>query len=293
MADRAVRTGVTSRRTRSQPPLPGIDAGELLSWGSSHRRDLPWRRTRDPWLVLVSEVMLQQTQVDRVVTTFLDFCDRYPTPADMAVVPLSDVVRRWQGLGYPRRARYLHTTAVTVAERFDGVVPDRTEALIALPGVGPYTARAVQAFAFGASVGVVDTNVGRVLARWSGSRLRPSAAQAMADALVPVRKGWVWNQSILDFAAAVCTKRSPSCSECILREGCAWAGVGEDPAVGSAAVSRSQAPFEGSLRQARGVLLSRLSDGPCPVQEASVPAAESLAADGLIVRRGGDWELSD
>jgi A/G-specific adenine glycosylase len=211
----------------------------------------------------------------------------------MAEVPLSDVLRRWQGLGYPRRARNLHTAAAVLVHRHRGIVPDRRDELLALPGVGPYTARAVQAFAFGATVGVLDTNVGRVLARWSGSRLRPADAQALADALVPRGEGWAWNQSLLDFAADVCTKRTPSCVQCRVRAGCGWAGAGADPAVGSAAVSRPQAPFQGSLRQARGVLLSRLADGPCPVGEAWAPAAESLAEDGLIARRGGDWVLAD
>ena len=270
-----------------------VDPRALLEWGDGNRRDLPWRATRDPWLVLVSEVMLQQTQVDRVRGRFVEFREAYPTPSAMAAVPLSEVVRRGQGLGYPRRARNLHAAAGLVVERHGGRVPERREDLLALPGVGPYTARAVQAFAFGATVGVLDTNVGRVLARWSGRRLRPAEAQELADALVPAGKGWAWNQSLLDFAATTCTKRSPACHRCVLRHRCGWAGTGEDPAVGSASVSRAQAPFEGSLRQARGALLARLAERPCPAGEVAAEVAESLVADGLVARRGDEWVLSD
>jgi A/G-specific adenine glycosylase len=155
----------------------------LLAWGEGHLRDLPWRATRDPWAVLVSEVMAQQTGVDRVVPYWHAFLARFPTPGDCAAAPVGEVVRLWSGLGYNRRAVNLHGCARAVVERHAGTLPDRLDHLLALPGVGPYTARAVLAFAYERPVGVVDTNVGRVLARWAGRALRPAEAQSLADAL--------------------------------------------------------------------------------------------------------------
>ena len=143
----------------------------MLAWGAPRLRDLPWRRTRDPWLVLVSEVMLQQTQAQRVIPKWQSFCAAYPTPTACAAAPLGDVLRLWQGLGYPRRARDLHRAAVAIEAAHDGEVPADLDALLALPGIGPYTARAVLAFAYERDVGVVDTNIARVLARTSGERL--------------------------------------------------------------------------------------------------------------------------
>ena len=285
----------------------------LLAWGTAHRRDLPWRHTRDPWRVLVSEVMLQQTQVDRVLPRYLDWVGEYPTPAAQAAAPLADVLRRWQGLGYPRRARNLRAAATLVVERHGGVVPDDLDALLALPGVGPYTARAVLAFAHERDVGVVDTNVGRVLARWAGRPLRPAEAQSTADALVPPGRAWDWNQSLFDLGALTCAKRAPLCGACPVGPWCSWRGGGgapdgasveavvgaiADPADGSAAVSRPQARFAGSHREARGRLLRALGDGPvaAAVVAADAPgrnAAESLRVDGLIELRGGEWVLSD
>lgn len=159
-------------------------AETVLAWGARHLRDLPWRATRDAWAILVSEVMAQQTGVDRVVPYWHDFLARFPTPAACAAAPVGDVVRLWSGLGYNRRAVNLHRCAVAVVESHAGTLPDDLDALLGLPGVGPYTARAVLAFAFEQPVGVVDTNVGRVLARWECRSLGPSDAQALADSLV-------------------------------------------------------------------------------------------------------------
>ena len=142
----------------------------LLAWGRTSRRDLPWRRTRDPWAVVVSEVMLQQTQAARVVPRFESFLRLWPTPSSLAAASLSDVLIEWSGLGYPRRARYLHIAAHHLVVHNDGNVPDRLDELLALPGIGAYTARAVLAFAFESDVGVVDTNIARVLARRAGRR---------------------------------------------------------------------------------------------------------------------------
>lgn len=274
-----------------------MNPGALLAWAAEHGRDLPWRRTRDPWAVLVSEVMLQQTQVARVQHRWPVFLDRFPTPAACGAAPLAEVLRGWQGLGYPRRARNLHATAVAVVDRHDGQLPDILDELLALPGIGPYTARAVLAFAFERDVAVVDTNVGRILARQRGERLTPATAQAAADELVPVDHGWSWNQALLDLGALVCGKRAPDCDRCPVRSTCAWrGGPGPDPAVGSAAVSGRQAPFEGSDRQARGRVLAALAAGPVLVDDAAAvmqrPTSEAggivagLVTDGLVERRG-------
>jgi len=233
----------------------------LLAWMEAEHRDLPWRRSRDPWAVLVSELMLQQTQVARVVLRWAQFLDRFPTPLACASSPVAEVIDEWAGLGYNRRAVNLHRCAVVVVDRHGGALPADLDALRALPGIGPYTARAVLAFAFERDVAVVDTNVGRVLARVGGSPLSPGDAQRAADSWVPAGQGWAWNQGMLDLGAAVCTKRSPSCGACPLRRWCAWHRVGlvaPDPAVGSAAVSAGQSRFEGSDRQGRGRLVDAL-----------------------------------
>ena len=156
--------------------------GLVLSWWDRHRRDLPWRDTRDPWAVLIAEIMAQQTQVNRVVPRWHEFLERWPTPAVLAAASLADVLRAWQGLGYPRRAANLHRSAqVVVADPgLGGSLPDTLEGLLALPGIGPYTARAVLAFAHEADVGVVDTNTGRILTRVGGRRLGARAAQVAA-----------------------------------------------------------------------------------------------------------------
>ena len=265
----------------------------LLTWGLAQLRDLPWRRTRDPWAVLVSEVMLQQTQVDRVIPRWLEFLDVYPTAPTCASAPLGDVLRLWQGLGYPRRARNLHAAAQMIEslERFPRTLPG----LMALPGVGAYTARAIIAFAFEGEAAVVDTNIARVLARVAGERLTAKEVQERADAALPGEQAWSWNQCLMDLGAVLCRPLSPRCSECPLRLDCAWHGVGDDPAIGSAAVSARQSRFEGSDRQGRGRLMKELGVGevPCadladvmgwPGQHARAErVAASLVADGLAM----------
>ena len=270
------------------------DRGSLLAWGLPRLRDLPWRDTRDPWAVLVSEVMAQQTQVARVVPKWLEFMERFPAPADCAAAPLGDVLRLWQGLGYPRRARALHAAAAEIHRR--GSFPDTLESLLELPGVGRYTARAVLAFAFEADAAVVDTNVGRVLARHAGRRLTARDCQVLADAALAPGESWEWNQCLMELGATVCTASRPSCDECPLRRGCAWRGTGPDPAEGSAGVSRVQARFEGSDRQPSGSLMRRLADGPLRIDEAArvmqrdastaARLVDSLVAEGLVQRAG-------
>jgi A/G-specific adenine glycosylase len=270
-------------------------AGAVLTWGEAARRDLPWRRTRDPWAVLVSELMLQQTQVSRVLAKYDEFLDAYPTPVACASSPLADVIRRWSGLGYNRRAVSLHASACMIMQEFSGRVPNSLPALRRLPGVGPYTARAVLAFAFESATAVVDTNIARVLARVRGRSLTPKEVQAAADAALVGDHTWAWNQSMMDLGATVCTARRPHCAVCPLAPRCVWRG-GEtiDPAEGSAGVSGGQSRFEGSDRQGRGRLVRALRTAPVTPDHLSAvmgwPAdperatrvAATLVDDGLV-----------
>ena len=276
---------------------------DVLAWGVPRLRDLPWRRTRDPWAVLVSEVMLQQTQVARVIPRWHAFLDRFPTAEACATAALGDVLREWQGLGYPRRARNLHATAQRVTEL--GGFPRDLDGLLALPGIGPYTARALLAFAFEIDAAVVDTNIARVYARVAGERLTPKRVQALADGACPSGDAWVWNQSLMDLGAVLCRPSSPRCDECPVAGRCAWRGseAQDDPAVGSSGVSTRQARFDGSDRQARGRLMKALADGPVDrrrvaevMQRAPTTAdrlVDALAAEGLCRIDGGTVSLPD
>ena len=278
----------------------------MLAWGEEVRRELPWRRTRDPWAILVSETMLQQTQVARVIPRFERFMERFPTPEACADVQAGEVVRWWSGLGYNSRAVRLHAAAHVVARGLGGRFPSTLAGLRALPGVGPYTARAVLAFAYEADAAVVDTNVARTLARWHGRSLRPAEVQELADAGLPASRAWAWNQSLLDLGATVCTAGRPGCGACPLAGGCAWRRAGctlPDPAVGSAHTGSRQSTFEGSDRQGRGRLVRALADGD--VEQSAVagvmgwpddPAragrvASRLVRDGLAVLDGGVFRL--
>jgi A/G-specific adenine glycosylase len=265
-----------------------VDPGAVLAWGVPRLRDLPWRRTRDPWAVLVAEVMLQQTQTDRVVPKWHAFIAAYPTPADCAAASLGDVLRRWQGLGYPRRARNLHDAARMIVARHGGSVPDGLDELMTLPGVGPYTARAVRAFAFERDDAVVETNVARLLARAAGAGLTARHVQALADELVPAGEGWAWNQVLIDIGATVC-RPMPRCADCPVAETCRWHLGGHpqpDPALGSAGVSTTQPPYAGSVRQARGRVLRTLAAGAAPLGELPADVVTGLVADRLVVSDG-------
>jgi A/G-specific adenine glycosylase len=270
----------------------------LMAWAAVSGRDLPWRHTRDPWAVLVSEAMLQQTQVPRVVPRYPAFMEQFPTAAATAAVPVAEVVRAWAGLGYNRRAVGLHRAAVAVVERHGGVVPGTLAELLALPGVGPYTARAVLAFAYEADVGVVEVNTARVLARAvAGSPVSGKEAQALADAVVPTARGWAWNQAMVDLGATVCTRSTPSCDQCPLRPSCRWALTGRPPPDPAAPAGR-QSRFAGSDRQGRGRLVDALRLGPVALGDVAVAAgwpddpdraarmATALVADGLAVEVG-------
>ncbi len=251
--------------------------------------------------MLVSEVMTQQTQVARVVPVYLRFLAAFPTPATCASAPLGEVSRAWQGLGYNRRARHLHLAAGLIVRDHGGRVPAVLGELLALPGVGDYTARAVMAFAFGADVGVVDTNAGRILSRAvAGRPVGRREAQDLVDSMVPAGHGWQFGQALLDLGALVCVSSAPRCPQCPIHRGCQWANAGHrspDPARGSAGVSVPQDRFPGSDRQGRGRLLDTLRAGEVPPEELAASAgwpddpprarriAEALIAEGLAVRQ--------
>jgi A/G-specific adenine glycosylase len=254
--------------------------------------------------VLVCEVMAQQTQVARVAERWGPFLERFPTASACAAAPVAEVLQLWSGLGYNRRALALHRCAVAVVHRHGGALPSDLDALLALPGIGPYTARAVAAFAFEHDHGVVDTNTARVLARWAGRSLARREVQAAADAAVPPGDAWAWNQALLDLGATVCTRRAPACGRCPVTGRCRWfaADLAEpDPADGTAGVSKGQSRFAGSDRQGRGRLVEALCSGP--VAEADLAAtmgwpddpvraervAATLLADGLVEQVGGRY----
>jgi A/G-specific adenine glycosylase len=221
---------------------------------------------------------------------------------------MGEVLRAWQGLGYNRRAASLHRAAAVIVADHGGSVPGQLEDLLALPGVGDYTARAVMAFAFEADVGVVDTNAARVLARGvAGRPLRPAEAQHLVDSMVPAGRGWSFGQALLDLGATVCTTGTPSCAACPVRRRCRWATGGwapPDPVRGSAGSSVPQSPFAGSVRQARGRLVDALRSGPLGPEalagaagwpddpEGAARVVDGLLGEGLVVReRSGSLRL--
>lgn len=248
--------------------------------------------------------MSQQTQIDRVVAKFGPFIEKFPTPSGCAQASLGELLVMWQGLGYPRRCRNLHAAALVIVREHDGQVPGTLVELLALPGVGPYTARAVLAFANGADVGVVDTNIARVFSRVVNRELRSHELQAIADEAVPRGCGWEWNQIVMDFGAKMCTAHTPKCAECPIRLQCGWhGGPDPDPAPGTAGTSKPQTRFEGSNRQARGKLLQALTSGGVKFSHApqimglqthpdrSARVVQSLIDDGLIVTRDSMYLL--
>lgn len=292
---------VGSAGVDAAPPREVVEP--LLEWSHSELRDLPWRRTRDPWKILVSEVMLQQTQVARVIERWHIFLGDFPTATACADAGSAAIIERWAGLGYNRRAVNLWRCAVAVRDEHRGRLPADVAALQRLPGIGPYTARAVAVFAFEQHEAVLDTNVGRLLARWSGRSLTAREGQVMADALVPAGDSWRWNQTLFDFAAAVCTKRAPACAACPLLSGCAWRGDGDDPALGSAGVSKGQSRFEGSRRQVRGRILDAVRTSPVRLDQiaafgrpgddesAVMGVVRDLVDDGLVELEDGSIRL--
>lgn len=269
----------------------------VLDWYACHARDLPWRRpSESPWGVLVSEVMLQQTPVSRVLPAYMAWLGRWPTPGALAAEPAGEAVRQWGNLGYPRRALNLHSTARILTQRHGGEVPASREQLLALPGIGPYTAAAVASFAFGQRHVVLDTNVRRVLTRLlTGAGFPPrtlsTAERRLAEALVPPepRMAARWAVAVMELGALVCTTASPACTRCPVARSCSWRLAGFP----AAAYHRGGQRYEGTDRQCRGRLLAVLRhsrgavaktelDLAWPDETQRERALDSLVADGLV-----------
>jgi A/G-specific adenine glycosylase len=279
----------------------------VLDWYAESARDLPWRRPgTTPWAVMVSEFMLQQTSVARVLPVYEAWLERWPTPAALAAEPSGEAVRAWGRLGYPRRALRLHACAVAITEHHDGEVPDSHDALRALPGVGDYTAAAVASFAYGRSHAVLDTNVRRVLGRAvSGVEYPPAsvtrAEKELAGSLVPDEHPELWAVAVMELGALVCTAANPACERCPIREQCAWQRHGRPAYDGP---PRRVQTYSGTDRQCRGRLLAVLRDSPGAVPRARLDdawpdasqrarALAGLLDDGLVVARGQAYALPD
>lgn len=268
----------------------------LADWFAHAARELPWRRDdATAWHVMISELMLQQTPVARVLPVYEQWVRRWPEPADLAAEPAGEAVRAWGRLGYPRRALRLHGAAQAIVERHGGVVPRDLDALLALPGVGAYTAAAVASFAYGGRHAVLDTNVRRVLARVVGGEQHPPASvtaaeRRRAEQLLPEDGAAVWAASTMELGAIVCTAASPRCPACPVADLCRWRALGYPEHDGPA---RRAQKWEGTDRQCRGRLLAVLRDATGPVDKALLDAAwpddvqreralDGLVADGLV-----------
>jgi A/G-specific adenine glycosylase len=280
---------------KSGPIAPAVN-----DWFERNRRDLPWRADGFPaWGILVSEIMLQQTPVVRVIPRLTEWLDRWPTPTSLAAAAPGDAVRAWGRLGYPRRALRLHAAAVAISERHGGIVPSDLADLLALPGVGQYTARAVAAFAYGERHPVVDTNVRRVLARAIDGRGEAGPASTTRDlaameAQLPedAAAARTFNAAVMELGAIVCTARSPRCEECPIANRCAWRAAGYPEYAGPRRTVQKR--YEGSDRQVRGVILGALRARREPVPAAALDllwpdalqrarALAGLLSDGLVV----------
>lgn len=285
-----------------------MEASELhrpvLDWYDDHARDLPWRAaSAGAWSVMVSEFMLQQTPVARVLPVHQAWLERWPTPADLAVESTGEAIRAWGRLGYPRRALRLHAAATAVVERHDGEVPSSYDDLLALPGVGDYTAAAIATFAYGRRHVVLDTNVRRVLARVVSGDELPSrsvtrAERDLAAALLPEDEATAatWSVAVMELGALVCTAARPRCGTCPVAERCAWRAAGHPAYDGPPRVAQAWA---GTDRQCRGRLMAVLRDAEGAVHRGRLDAAwseesqrvrclETLLDDGLAVRVGDD-----
>lgn len=283
----------------------------LNDWYRATARDLPWRTpefhaTYGAWGVLVSEFMLQQTPVTRVIPHLRAWLERWPTPAALAEATPAEVLHQWANLGYPRRALWLHNAATSIRDDHAGVVPQSVPALLALPGIGDYTARAVAVFAYGERHPVVDTNTRRVIARAVHGLAHPAPPkrddlQDMLTLLPEVpSSAAVMNAAMMELGAVVCTARTPDCARCPIRDACAWVQAGSPD---TADTRRRQARYEGSDRQARGAILRALRHTPTHELPEGAPAADwpdpaqrlraidSLVRDGLIEASGGTVRL--
>jgi A/G-specific adenine glycosylase len=282
----------------------------ISAWFDRNARDLPWRREGfSAWGTLVSEFMLQQTPVVRVIPRLAEWLDRWPTPGHLAAVPPGEAVRAWSSLGYPRRALWLHAAAVQIQERHAGIVPEDVDELLALPGIGDYTARAVAAFAYGHRHPVVDTNTRRVIARVVAGQAHPAPPSRARDlaamsSLLPEESAAaaVFNAAIMELGAVVCTSRSPRCDDCPVRDACAWRAAGYPDYAGPK--KPVQKKFAGSDRQVRGLIMAELRATHHPVTATEIEglwadaaqrdrALAGLLADGLAVPAGpGLYALS-
>ena len=283
-------------------------AEPVLAWYARNARNLPWRAPGvTPWSVLVSEIMLQQTPVARVLPEYLRWIARWPTPAALAAEPAGEAIRQWGRLGYPRRALRLHETATILTTRHGGMVPADLDALLALPGIGSYTAAAVASFAFGQRHAVLDTNVRRVLARLVAGQPMPGAAlsvaeRRLAESLLPGEPAVAarWSVAVMELGALVCTTASPRCGTCPVARDCAWLAAGrpkepepKDPRGPVETARRRTQRYDGTDRQCRGRLLAVLRDSGEPVSRADFDAVwpgqaqlaralDGLVADGLV-----------
>ncbi len=301
-----------SRTTTSGPPAPDALSRLRRALGrwyrANGRHDLPWRLTRDPYAVLVSEVMLQQTQVERVRPRYEAWLERWPTAASLAEAPAAAVIREWSGLGYNRRAVNLQRAAREAVERF-GRIPLDEAKLRTLPGVGPYTAAAIACFAGGRRAAALDTNIARVVARALLGRATARAPygaelREAAEAWLPRRGARAHQLAVMDLGAVVCRAASPDCDACPLAKGCAWLAAGR-PAAPAAAVKGGTEPFEATARFARGRIVAMLAEGsPLTANAiaARLPEAhrhacgrylEALARDGIVAPREGRWGLAE
>ena len=274
---------------------------EIMAWFERSARDLPWRRNASPWAILVSELMLQQTPVPRVVPVYEAWVERWPTPSSLAAEAPGEAVRAWGRLGYPRRALRLHAAAVAIVERHGGVVPDDLDDLLALPGVGSYTAAAVSSFAFAGRQVVLDTNVRRVFARIARGQQFPAtsvnaAERDLAASLLPLHDAHRWAGATMELGAVICTARAPRCDECPVESWCRWRAAGHPEFDGERRPTQS---WEGTDRQCRGRLMAvlRATHDPVPKSQLDLVwpdavqrerALDGLVADGLVEPVGYD-----
>ena len=296
----------------NDPGHGGPQSPALAGWFARVGRPLPWRSPPRPgpgphgWGVLVSEFMLQQTPVDRVIPAWTAWLERWPQPADLAADSPAEAIRAWGRLGYPRRAKRLHESAVAIVELHDGLVPDQHDQLLALPGVGDYTAGAVRAFAYGHAALALDTNVRRVLARHDLGVPDATGSVSVAERrraaeLMPSdpAEGSAWMAAVMELGALICTSRAPRCEACPVSGDCAWLARGRPDGL----AKRRQPAYDGSDRQARGALLAVLRESTAPVSQGALDLAwpdaiqraralDGLVADGLVVPASRNrWSL--
>lgn len=267
--------------------LPSEAQAAVLDWFDARGRALPFRASSDPYGILVSEVMAQQTQISRVADKWAAFMEAFPSVQVLAAAPAAEVLRAWRGLGYNRRALNLHRAARAIVADHDGRVPDTLPDLEGLPGVGRYTARAVASLAFGRPVGPVDTNVRRVLQRViaAGEPLSPPRLQSAADRVVPADRPAGWTHALMDIGATVCRPASPRCPECPLRPWCAFAAHGAPAPAPARPRARAAQPFATSTRWVRGRIIDRLRDaapGEWTRLDGAIGSHDAMAVEGAI-----------